>query len=455
MDKHGKRDASVLSPEENLAKKMATSSMEKVSDFAKNSDSENVDLSVKTHVSTTKSMNNNNTDTDPPLWATSLFGKLEKKIDDLDISINKSLEFTSTRVSDLEKEVKEVNFKQKQTDTSIDILTNKLSETEKENKLLKEKLIDIENRSRRSNLIIKGFDEQVEHDNGAGEASKHDLAQVKKLFKETMKIENELSIGRCHRLGKKSNLPRPIIIYFDKFGDREQVWARRADLKNTEYSISEDYSVETVRVRNELFPFMIAARKLEYRATIIVDKLFIENKKYGIDDLMKLPQGLRPNDVFTKSQGGTTVFYSKHAALSNFHACKFQVDGHIFNSVEQFLAAKKCEMANDVVSCVKVMNSDAAGAYAIAKTIPEEDDWQIKCQDIMYRGMYEKFSQNKELRAELLATKQNVLGECKQSDNFWGNGKRLWDADVCSTSTWKGKNITGKMLMKVREDLKG
>ena len=107
----------------------------------------------------------------------------------------------------------------------IDHLENTVMNHKFENEKLKDKMVDMENRSRRSNLIIKGLPEK---DN---EKSLECIQAVTEVFKHTMNIQHVIHIGRCHRLGPKTNQagPRPIIVYFYRFTNRETVWANKAN----------------------------------------------------------------------------------------------------------------------------------------------------------------------------------------------------------------------------------
>jgi ribA/ribD-fused uncharacterized protein len=71
--------------------------------------------------------------------------------------------------------------------------------------------------------------------------------------------------------------------------------------------------------------------------------------------------------------------------------------------------------------------------------------------------MYEvnkcKYSQNKELKDELLKTKNLILVEVNPRDRIWGIGLGADDDRILNTNSWKGKNLLGKVLMQVRKEL--
>mgnify|MGYP003691392609 CR=1 FL=1 len=61
----------------------------------------------------------------------------------------------------------------------------------------------------------------------------------------------------------------------------------------------------------------------------------------------------------------------------------------------------------------------------------------------MLQGLTLKFTQNQDLRQKLLDTGNRDLIEHTEKDKYWGDGK-----------DGSGKNMLGKLLMKVREELK-
>ena len=63
--------------------------------------------------------------------------------------------------------------------------------------------------------------------------------------------------------------------------------------------------------------------------------------------------------------------------------------------------------------------------------------------DLMRDILFAKFTQNEDLKAILVATGKRELKEHTPRDKFWGDGGKKGN----------GKNMLGKLLMAVREDL--
>jgi ribA/ribD-fused uncharacterized protein len=73
--------------------------------------------------------------------------------------------------------------------------------------------------------------------------------------------------------------------------------------------------------------------------------------------------------------------------------------------------------------------------------------------DFALAGNVAKFAQNDELRRYLLSTGSRVLVEASPLDRVWGIGLAEDDQWATAPSRWRGKNLLGLALLKVRERL--
>ena len=79
--------------------------------------------------------------------------------------------------------------------------------------------------------------------------------------------------------------------------------------------------------------------------------------------------------------------------------------------------------------------------------------WNGLRQLIVYDGLLAKFRQNGDLRKRLLETGGAVLAECAVQDRIWGIGLSMKDGRRFSMAEWRGQNLLGFALMRVRERL--
>ena len=92
--------------------------------------------------------------------------------------------------------------------------------------------------SRRSNLKIEGIPETI------GETDTDLSKVVLNFFSTHLGIDTtSMKFERCHRLGPKTGkLQRKIIVRFNWFGDRTNVWNKKYLLSGKKFVIREDYS---------------------------------------------------------------------------------------------------------------------------------------------------------------------------------------------------------------------
>ena len=131
------------------------------------------------------------------------------------------------------------------------------------------KLIDLKDRSRRNNLRFEGI---KEHENEAWEDCENKIYDLL-ANKLEMNIEN-VFIERTHRTRKKNkNRSQPIVAQFSFYKDKMNILKNCKKLKNTRFSIFEDFSRETAAIRKEKWQEFLANRKkgmiyLNYRTVI-------------------------------------------------------------------------------------------------------------------------------------------------------------------------------------------
>ena len=147
----------------------------------------------------------------------------------------------------------------------------------------------------------------------------------------------------------------------------------------------------------------------------------------------------------TKRDKVIEKFEGEHSFLSNFHPCNIDLcnmddDNAIYPSVEHAFQAFKTNNAADRET---VRTSETAGkAKRIGRRVELKPDWENVKIHVMTVLVTRKF-EDPFLRKLLLDTKETELIEGNEwRDTFWG---------VCQG---RGQNHLGKILMKVRNDIR-
>lgn len=154
------------------------------------------------------------------------------------------------------------------------------------------------------------------------------------------------------------------------------------------------------------------------------------------------------------------IFFHKtdepYGFLSNWYPAKFRLDGRWFSSTEQYLMYQKAELFGDHVTAEAILRTDSpAEQKALGREVLgyNSNVWAGYRQLIMLRGLEAKFSQNEDLKQQLLDTGSAVLVECASGDKVWACGVRLNDEARFDSANWTGTNLLGFALMEVRSRL--
>ncbi|XP_049266808.1 uncharacterized protein LOC125756318 [Rhipicephalus sanguineus] len=141
------------------------------------------------------------------------------------------------------------------------------------------KVDDLENRSRRNNLIIYGVKEAVEEDQPC-------LEQIvsKEIFQDLLNIR-DVPFQRIHRIGKPSaNKCRPVIIKLLDGRDKGKILKNCRKLRNSEFSICEDFSPRVQQIRKKLWDSARTNRDKGDKVMLFFDKIKINGKQFRWDE---------------------------------------------------------------------------------------------------------------------------------------------------------------------------
>lgn len=133
-------------------------------------------------------------------------------------------------------------------------------------------------------------------------------------------------------------------------------------------------------------------------------------------------------------------FRGQYFFLSNFYEAPVTWEGITYkNNEAAFQSAKVLNKSEREEFSVL----DPSSAKKKGRHVQLRDDWDIIKYDIMFGICFAKFSQNEDLKIRLLETGNQYLEE----GNTWGD--KIW-----GTVNGEGENWLGKILMRVREELK-
>lgn len=137
---------------------------------------------------------------------------------------------------------------------------------------------------------------------------------------------------------------------------------------------------------------------------------------------------------------GSYPDFAPYQSFSNFAETPFIWKGDKYTSLERAYHAEKTDVPKEKRE-IRFAKSSAE-AKRLGRKCTMRKDWEDRKRTVMKDLVRAKFTQNDELKKQLIETKGKTLVEEAPWDEYWGNGK-----------AGNGKNELGLILMEVRQEL--
>lgn len=142
--------------------------------------------------------------------------------------------------------------------------------------------------------------------------------------------------------------------------------------------------------------------------------------------------------------------------FSQWHPCTFVVEQQSFTHAEQYMMYAKALLFGDSATAEQILAAKSPREQKqLGRQVAGFDEkvWALFREGIVYTANYAKFSQNPELLKLLLHTRGTTLVEASPRDKIWGIGLSQDDPRASDRSQWRGLNLLGQTLTRVREAL--
>lgn len=172
--------------------------------------------------------------------------------------------------------------------------------------------------------------------------------------------------------------------------------------------------------------------------------------------LTAIANGLQPKYLFFWGHQPRQDGQIDKQCLSQWWASSFEVNGLIYPTAEHYMMAEKARLFGDEVTAEKIVSAahpEVAKKLGRAVKGFDEATWAEHRFAIVVRGNEAKFGQNADLKEFLLNTGERVLVEASPLDRVWGIGVAEDNAVAVKPEQWRGLNLLGFALMKVRRGL--
>lgn len=140
----------------------------------------------------------------------------------------------------------------------------------------------------------------------------------------------------------------------------------------------------------------------------------------------------------------TVYYFTPHGPFgmfSNFYHIPIIIDDKKYNTVEHYFQSQKSpypKMQEEIRKC-----STPQQAKSMGSSIQLRRDWEQCKENVMMKALRAKAYSSVEFRELLLSTGTREIVENNPYDSYWGTG-----------SSGYGKNRMGKLLMRLREELR-
>lgn len=186
-------------------------------------------------------------------------------------TLNKRFDALEFRVAALEKNTADPRTSFDQSGSDVRSLSRAVSE-------LMEKNDDLENLSRRNNIILHGLDENDDENNNML------FSNVRQFFTEKLNIECP-PIERCHRIGtKREGRSRPVILRVLDFRNKTEIMKIVSKPKGTKSYVTEHFSANVHAIRKKLWTPTSSCRNRGSVVRLRYDHVFINNVRYWWND---------------------------------------------------------------------------------------------------------------------------------------------------------------------------
>jgi ribA/ribD-fused uncharacterized protein len=148
-----------------------------------------------------------------------------------------------------------------------------------------------------------------------------------------------------------------------------------------------------------------------------------------------------------------TFFWNTKSPLTNWWIEDFVWKDITFNCSEQYMMYRKALMFKDYRIADLIMNTKSPREqkdYGREVTGYIDEQWSEDRLDIVVEGLLCKFQQSASAKQYLIKTRGTYIAEASPYDLVWGIGMEASHPDVEDYGLWRGKNLLGIALMRVR-----
>lgn len=144
------------------------------------------------------------------------------------------------------------------------------------------------------------------------------------------------------------------------------------------------------------------------------------------------------------------------SVFSNFFKTRFYLDGRYWTTTEKYFMYQKAITFNDTETAEKILKLDnPRDVKQLGREVKNfsEEKWDKVKEEIMYKAVKAKFEQDGLCNYCIKEYPNAIFVEGSPYDKIWGVGIKFDDYRIFNKINWKGKNLLGKILTRVRDEI--
>lgn len=264
------------------------------------------------------------------------------------------------------------------------------------------------------------------------------------------------AIDNVYRIGKpRSGSARNISVTFMRKDEKEMVCRARSatkDCDNIRFFISDDLTEDGRAVKAQLRRISSAAQTRGHESKVTGNKVVIDSRSYASNEIALIPKTISSDLKQEKYIDGGIVYRGDRTIFSNFFPAPFNLGGIDYVHTEQYYQYHKATHHGDDETAERILNlTNPWRIKVLGDNIEPDKEWISRRMKVMYDANSAKFRHNWPLHDELLRSKGLKLYEAT-TDMYWACGVG-YDSKKWTTMDWKGENVAGLIVMKVRDEL--
>ena len=366
-------------------------------------------------------------------------------------NLEEKIEGLNTTLENLTGKLDRSESKFSQHDLRLAYLEAKTGALVNENRRLRDRVDQLENGKRASNLKIDGVKE-VEHQNLSDT-----IMQLATALGVCCQLQD---IDLVYRISKvrPDDRPRTNLVSFKLRAVRDNIYFGRSKLRGKDnwrgVYVNDDVNDSTRKKREGLRAVALLCKVKNIDSKLYSDSIVINGRSYNEHQLYTLPDGLKLAYAKTIATTKGILFQSEHSFLSSFHEAPFMFEGQIQNTVEHALNGIRAELGKrpDIAKLIRSAPKPLE-AKRLGKLVPKSEEYKKEKDGYMETLQFEKFSQNPDPQMKLVQTGDAKLIEATVDKHF-GIGRPL-NANLLRELTWPGSNVLGEILEKIRSGFIG